>query len=61
MSVKQSCAVELQPSMVAFLEEMVKKYQLPNTGKAVRCLVNFAKEKPELHDTIFGQVRCVDC
>ena len=61
MSVKQSCAVELQPSMLAFLEEIAKKYQLRDTGKALRCLLNFAREKPELHDAIFQQIRCRDC
>ena len=61
MSAKQSCAVDLQPSMVAFLEEMVKTYQLPDVGKAVRCLLNFAREKPELHQAIFQQIRCADC
>jgi hypothetical protein len=29
--------VDLDSSMVEYLEEMAKKYSLPDAGKAVRC------------------------
>ena len=49
------------PSSVLHLEEVAKKYKLPDIGKAVRCLVNYSRENPERSDEIFDEVRCVDC
>jgi len=31
---------------------MVKAYGLPNLDKAVRCLVNYARETPDKHEAI---------
>jgi hypothetical protein len=53
--------IELETGKVEFLQEMVKKYDLPDLGKAVRCLVNYARENPEKLDEIFGEFRCLDC
>ena len=53
--------IELNSTMVAYLEEVAKKYQLPDVGKAVRCLVNYSRENPDRADEIFDEVRCVDC
>jgi hypothetical protein len=40
---------------------MANTYRLEDIGKAVRCLVNYARENPDRHEEIFGQVRCLDC
>jgi hypothetical protein len=53
--------IELESEKVQFLEEMSSKYGLPDMGKAVRCLVNYARENPEKLDDIFSEVRCLDC
>ena len=53
--------IELESEKVRFLEEMVRKYSLADVGKAVRCLINYARESPDAHDAIFGEIRCVDC
>jgi len=53
--------IELESEKVQFLEEMSKKYGLADMGKAVRCLVNYARENPDRHADIFGEVRCLDC
>lgn len=47
--------------MVQFLAEVSKTYHLDNAGKAIRCLVNYAREHPDKHAEIFGEVRCLDC
>ena len=61
MSDKQNHSVELKPAMVQFLAEVTKTYQLDDAGKALRCLVNYARENPDRHAEIFGDVRCLDC
>jgi hypothetical protein len=53
--------IELASAQVLFLQEMAAKYNLPDVGKAVRCLVNYAREMPDQHGAIFDEVRCLDC
>ena len=53
--------IELESEKVKFLEEMAEKYGLADSGKAVRCLVNYARENPDKLDDIFGEIRCLDC
>lgn len=53
--------IELVGEQKRFLDEMAEKHGLADTGKAVRCLVNYARENPELQDAIFAEVRCLDC
>jgi len=53
--------IELESAKVEFLEEMVRKYSLSDTGKAVRCLINYARENSDKHSDIFGDIRCLDC
>jgi hypothetical protein len=53
--------VPLKPAMVQFLDEVTKSYKLEDAGKAIRCLVNYARENPDKRDEIFTEVRCSDC
>jgi hypothetical protein len=53
--------IELDATMVAFLEEMAQKYALPDSGKAMRCLINYARENPGKLDDIFSEIRCIEC
>ena len=54
-------SIELESAKVEFLEEMVTTHELADLGKAVRCLINYAREHPDLHEAIFAEVRCLDC
>jgi hypothetical protein len=53
--------IELDSTMLAYLEEVAKKYSLADAGKAVRCLVNYARENPDRGDEIFDEIRCQGC
>jgi len=53
--------VELGSDQLKFLQEMAAAYDLPDVGKAIRCLINHARENPERRDEIFAEVRCLDC
>jgi hypothetical protein len=55
------CSIELELEKVAFLEQMAATYGLPDVGKAIRCLINYARENPDKQGAIFGEVRCLDC
>ena len=38
-----------------------KAYSLPDTAKAMRCLINYARDNPEKRKAIFAEVCCLDC
>ena len=61
MKDSQPRQIDLDAAMVAYLEEMAKKCSLPDTGKAVRCLINYARENPDKSNEIFDEVRCLEC
>jgi len=54
-------SIELETEKMQFLETMAAKYGLSDAAKAVRCLINYARENPEKHADIFEEVRCLDC
>lgn len=54
-------SIELESEKVKFLEQMASKHGLGDIGKAVRCLVNYARENPDQEPSIFAEVRCLDC
>jgi hypothetical protein len=54
-------SIELETEKMQFLEAMAAKYGLSDAGKAVRCLINYARENPDKHADIFEEVRCLDC
>jgi hypothetical protein len=53
--------IDLESEKVQFLQEISTTYGLADIGKAVRCLVNYARENPDRRDDIFAEVRCLDC
>ena len=53
--------IELETDKKQFLEDMAVKYGLPDAGKVVRCLINYARENPDKHADMFDEVRCLDC
>ena len=54
-------SLDLETEKIQFLERVTKERGLPNAGKAIRCLINYAREHPDLHANIFDEVRCLDC
>jgi hypothetical protein len=53
--------IELETEKMQFLQAMATQYGLSDAGKAVRCLINYARENPDKHAEIFDEVRCLDC
>ena len=61
MKDEKSVELVIGSDKLAFLETMTKKYDLADVGKAVRILIDHARENPSMQDTIFNESRCVDC
>jgi hypothetical protein len=53
--------IELNSEMMEYLEAVAKRHSLADVGKAVRCLINYARENPDKDDEIFDEVRCTGC
>jgi Arc/MetJ-type ribon-helix-helix transcriptional regulator len=58
---KATYTVELDKHQMAFLEEMVQRYDLPDTSKALRVLITYALDPETERDRIFSDIRCFDC
>jgi hypothetical protein len=56
-----SYPIELETEKFEFLQAMAAKFGLADAAKAVRCLVNYARENPDKHADMFEEVRCLDC
>ena len=61
MSENVATTVELKESQMRYLDEMAKKYKLPDRSKALRCLINYVTTQPDLETAVFEEIRCVDC
>ena len=57
----KSYSIDLEAEKVQFLERVAKEHGLPDVGKAIRCLINYARDHPDRHADIFDEVRCLDC
>jgi hypothetical protein len=58
---KEVYSIELEKDMMAFVEQMTTKYELPDVSKTVRCLVIYARDVEASQDAIFREVRCLNC
>ena len=54
-------SLELEKDMMAFMERMTDKYDLPDVSKAMRCLVSYAQTTEQAQDEIFAEIRCLSC
>jgi hypothetical protein len=62
MSAMENRQVQLKPDQIAYLDEAVKAFGLSDTGKALRILINYARENPDKRNEIFGDIHCTgDC
>jgi hypothetical protein len=51
---------EINTDSKVFLESVTEKYGLPNSSKALRCLLDYAATDGDLDD-IFKKIRCNRC
>ena len=58
---KETYEIALNPDQMAFVESAKDKYNLPDTDKAMRIIMDYLITNPEVHDTVFTQPRCLRC
>jgi hypothetical protein len=54
-------SLELEKDMMQFMEQMTAKYELQDVSKAMRCLINYARDVEGVQDDIFAEIRCLNC
>ena len=57
---KINMSFEINTDSKLFLESMTEKYGLPDTSKAIRCLLDYAANDGDA-DEIFKKIRCNRC
>lgn len=59
---KQTVQVELRDYQISFLQDMMEKYKIPDQGKAIRILLDYAVQDADL-DLVFDRknMRCIAC
>ena len=57
---KINISVEIHSDTQDMLKEIVEKFDLPDTSKAIRCLLDYVAEDGDW-DEIFDTVRCNHC
>lgn len=60
MSEKIEQTHELYDDHVSWLEDAVSKYDLADTGKALRILLSYCIQEAD-KDKIFAEIRCRNC
>ena len=58
----ETLPIQLKPDQIAYLDEAVAAFGLDDAAKAVRILINYAKEHPDKRTEIFAEIHCTgDC
>ena len=58
---RQEYEIELKEFQKEYLSNMAEKYDLPDMGKAIRCLIDYAIDDDSLEVDIFKLERCHSC
>ncbi|MEM7100041.1 MAG: hypothetical protein AAF541_17370 [Pseudomonadota bacterium] len=58
---RQEHEIELKSFQEEYLATISEKYDLPDMGKAIRCLIDFAIDSPDSEEDIFKMERCHSC
>ena len=61
MSEKKEISFEIYSDSEKMLEQIVDNYDLPDTSKALRCLMDYVEEKETEWDEMFATIRCNRC
>ena len=52
---------EVDPNSVEMLNTITEQYRLPNSSKALTCLLDYIAESEEDWDLVFKKIRCRRC
>jgi hypothetical protein len=53
-------SLEIQADALTYLDEMMEKHDMPDRGKAICALLDYAIQDGD-PEVIFGEIRCLRC
>ena len=58
--IKTAQSYELNEDVIQWLKEMADQYDLPDSGKALRIVLDYVREEADLNE-VFEEMRCNHC
>ena len=58
---KTAFELDLNTDQMAFIRSMKEKYQIPDESKTFRVVIDYLMVTRDVHDSVFGQTRCLRC
>jgi hypothetical protein len=58
---KQTIEIELNDDQVTFMRLMKDDYDIASESKVFRIVMDYLQSNRDVHDTVFGQTRCLRC
>ncbi len=58
---KQTVEIELNDDQVTFMRLMKDDYKIASESKVLRIVLDYLQTNRDVHDTVFGQTRCLRC
>ena len=59
--VKQTIEIQLNPDQVVFMGIMKNNYNIASESKVMRIIIYYLQDNIDIHDTVFGEMRCLRC
>ena len=59
--VKETYAIDLNLDHMEFIRSTQEKYRIVDESKVLRIAMDYLLTNPNLHDTVFGEPRCLRC
>ena len=58
---KQTFEIQLNADQMAFMRSMKEKYEIVDESKTFRVAIDYLMVTMDVHDSVFGQTRCLRC
>ena len=58
---KETYQITLETEHMAFIQEVKERYDIADEDKVMRIVMDYVMTSPDLHATIFTQIRCLRC
>ena len=58
---KKTIEIELNHDHLDFIQKMKDNYEVRTESKIMRIVMDYLQENEDVHDTVFGERRCLRC
>ena len=58
---KETYQIDLNEDQMGFIRSAQEKFKIRNESKVVRIILDYLQTSPDIHETVFDQVRCLRC